>query len=204
VDEKRIVGIVEVVREAYPDPTAEDPRWMCPDVKAVAPLARPVTLAEIKADPRLAELALIKQSRLSVMPSTVLDILARWGVNSVILCALADLPKHGAKDRSPDRRQDRAVFLVAKAHGHRHRSLSPCRAPLKWNPASSRPLKTEIRARCMAPFDTRPAYVVWAPQGRALTAVPLFRVEWYAGSDPATRLQCCCNTRNLSFVSSRS
>jgi predicted RNA-binding protein with PUA-like domain len=80
VDEKRIVGIVEVVREAYPDPTAEDPRWMCPDLKAVAPLARPVTLAEIKADPRLAELALVRQSRLSVTP---VDEVA-WG----ILCGL--------------------------------------------------------------------------------------------------------------------
>ena len=68
VDEKRIVGVVEVVREAYPDPTAEDPRWMCPDLKAVAPLARPVTLAEIKGDPRLSELPLLRQSRLSVCP----------------------------------------------------------------------------------------------------------------------------------------
>ena len=68
VSEKRIVGVVEVVREAYPDPTAEDPRWMCPDLKAVKPLARPVTLAEIKADPRLAELPLLRQSRLSVCP----------------------------------------------------------------------------------------------------------------------------------------
>jgi len=68
VDEKRIVGIVEVVREAYPDPTAEDPRWVCPDLKAVKPVPNPVTLAAIKSDPRLADLALIKQSRLSVMP----------------------------------------------------------------------------------------------------------------------------------------
>lgn len=68
VEEKRIVGVVEVVREAYPDPTAEDPRWMCPDLKAVVPLARPVTLAEIKGDPRLAEMPLLRQSRLSVCP----------------------------------------------------------------------------------------------------------------------------------------
>jgi predicted RNA-binding protein with PUA-like domain len=68
VDEKRIVGIVEVVREAYPDPTAEDPRWVCPDLKAVKPVPNPVTLAAIKSDPRLADLALIKRSRLSVMP----------------------------------------------------------------------------------------------------------------------------------------
>lgn len=68
VEEKRIVGIVEVVREAYPDPTDLEGRWVVVDVKAVRPLPRPVTLAEIKADPRLADLPLIRQSRLSVMP----------------------------------------------------------------------------------------------------------------------------------------
>lgn len=68
VDEKRIVGVVEVVREAYPDPTDPAGRFVCVDFKAVAPLPRPVTLAEIKADPRLGHLALLKQSRLSVVP----------------------------------------------------------------------------------------------------------------------------------------
>ncbi|MBS1073394.1 EVE domain-containing protein [Gluconobacter sp. Dm-73] len=70
VSEKRIVGVVEVVREAYPDPTAEDPRWVCVDVKAMGAFGRPVSLAEIKADPALAEMALLKQSRLSVAPVT--------------------------------------------------------------------------------------------------------------------------------------
>ena len=68
VEEKRIVGVVEVVREAYPDPTAEDPRWVCVDVRAVRPVPRPVSLADIKAAPELADIALIRQSRLSVMP----------------------------------------------------------------------------------------------------------------------------------------
>lgn len=68
VNEKRIVGIVEVCREIHPDPTTDDPRWECVDVKAVAPMPRPVTLAEIKAEPRLADFALVKQSRLSVVP----------------------------------------------------------------------------------------------------------------------------------------
>lgn len=67
---KEIVGIVEVVRAAYPDPTAEQGDWVAVDMKAIGPLARPVTLAEIKAEPRLAELPLIRQSRLSVMPVT--------------------------------------------------------------------------------------------------------------------------------------
>ncbi|MDA8231821.1 MAG: EVE domain-containing protein [Magnetospirillum sp.] len=68
VEEKRIVGIVEVIREAYPDPTDAGGRWVAVDVRAVRPLRRPVTLADIKADPRLADLPLIRQSRLSVMP----------------------------------------------------------------------------------------------------------------------------------------
>ncbi|MEL6197330.1 MAG: EVE domain-containing protein [Pseudomonadota bacterium] len=68
VKEKRIVGIVEVCKEAHPDSTTDDARWECVDIKAVAEMPTPVTLAEIKAEPRLADFALIKQSRLSVVP----------------------------------------------------------------------------------------------------------------------------------------
>jgi predicted RNA-binding protein with PUA-like domain len=70
---KEVVGIVQVVREAYPDPTIEPGEkgdWVCVDMKAVKPLKTPVTLAQLKADPAFAELALIRQSRLSVMPIT--------------------------------------------------------------------------------------------------------------------------------------
>ncbi|GBR70129.1 EVE domain-containing protein [Gluconobacter kanchanaburiensis] len=70
VSEKCIVGVVEIVREAYPDPTADDPRWVCVDVRANGAFTRPVSLAEIKADPDLAEMALLRQSRLSVAPVT--------------------------------------------------------------------------------------------------------------------------------------
>lgn len=65
---KEIVGILEVVRTAYPDPTDETGRWVCVDVKAVRPVTRPVSLAMIKAEPRLEGIALVRQSRLSVMP----------------------------------------------------------------------------------------------------------------------------------------
>ena len=65
---KAVVGIVEVVREAYPDPTAETGPWVAVDLRAVAALPRPVTLAEIKADPALAGMALVRLSRLSVSP----------------------------------------------------------------------------------------------------------------------------------------
>ena len=70
VNEKRIVGIVEVMAEAHPDTTTEDPRWECVDIRAVKPLERPVTLDEIKGEPRLAEMILVKNSRLSVQPVT--------------------------------------------------------------------------------------------------------------------------------------
>ena len=65
---KEIVGVVEVVREAYPDTTAEKGDWICVDMKAVAKMPNPVTLVAIKADPEFADLALVRQSRLSVMP----------------------------------------------------------------------------------------------------------------------------------------
>ncbi len=65
---KQIVGVVEVAREAYPDPTAEQGDWVAVDMRAVAPMPRPVTLVEIKADPALDGFLLIRQSRLSVVP----------------------------------------------------------------------------------------------------------------------------------------
>ena len=68
VNEKQIVGVVEVCAESHPDSTTDDERWDCVDVRAVAPVPRPVTLAEMKAEPRLENFALIKQSRLSVVP----------------------------------------------------------------------------------------------------------------------------------------
>ncbi|MBY8977339.1 EVE domain-containing protein [Rhodobacteraceae bacterium NNCM2] len=68
VNEKQIVGIVEVCAESHPDSTTDDPRWDCVDVRAVAPVPRPVTLAEIKAEEKLADFALVRQSRLSVVP----------------------------------------------------------------------------------------------------------------------------------------
>ena len=64
---KEIVGVVTVAREAYPDPSAEKGDWVAVDMRAVGPLPRAVTLTEIKADPALAGIALIRQSRLSVM-----------------------------------------------------------------------------------------------------------------------------------------
>ncbi|MDD3019431.1 MAG: EVE domain-containing protein [Alphaproteobacteria bacterium] len=76
---REIVGIMEVVKEHYPDPS--DERFVLVDVKCKKAFKTPVTLAQIKADPRLEDIALIKQSRLSVMPITdkEWDILCKMG-----------------------------------------------------------------------------------------------------------------------------
>jgi predicted RNA-binding protein with PUA-like domain len=69
-DEKQVVGIVEVIREAYPDPTDKEGVFTAVDIKAVKPLKKPVTLASVKADKRLKDMVLAKQPRLSVQPVT--------------------------------------------------------------------------------------------------------------------------------------
>ncbi|MEX0370966.1 MAG: EVE domain-containing protein [Tateyamaria sp.] len=74
--EKAVVGIVEVIAEAHPDSTTDDERWDCVDIKAIGPVETPVTLAMVKADPRLEDMALIRNSRLSVQPVTD----AEWAV----------------------------------------------------------------------------------------------------------------------------
>jgi predicted RNA-binding protein with PUA-like domain len=69
-EEKQIVGIVEVIREAYPDPTDPKGVFRAVNVAAVKPFAKPVTLAAVKADPRFKDMALAKYPRLSVQPVT--------------------------------------------------------------------------------------------------------------------------------------
>ena len=70
VTDPSVRGITKVVKEAYPDPTAKEGDWSSVDLAAVKPLPSPVTLQEIKGEKSLAEISLIKQSRLSVMPIT--------------------------------------------------------------------------------------------------------------------------------------
>lgn len=68
-DEKRIVGVVTIIREAHPEKA--DPAWECVDIAADQPLPQPVELARIRAEPKLSEMVLVRQSRLSVQPVTV-------------------------------------------------------------------------------------------------------------------------------------
>lgn len=67
---RAVVGIVEVTAPSHPDSTTDDPRWDCVDVRALRPFARPVTLEAIRAEPSLAAMVLVTNSRLSVQPVT--------------------------------------------------------------------------------------------------------------------------------------
>jgi len=82
-DEKRVVGIVKVVKEAHLESTDPTGQWECVDVAAVSALPRPVTLAEIKAEPKLKSMVLVRNSRLSVQPVSA----AEWRK----VCAMAGL-----------------------------------------------------------------------------------------------------------------
>ena len=68
--EKEIVGIVEVISESHQDSTTDDERWDCVDIKAVRSLSNPVTLSMCKEDPRLVDMVLVNNTRLSVQPVT--------------------------------------------------------------------------------------------------------------------------------------
>ncbi|MGE0857262.1 MAG: EVE domain-containing protein, partial [Hyphomicrobiaceae bacterium] len=69
----QVVGICEVSALAHPDSTTDDPRWECVDVRAMRDMPRPVTLAEVKANPKLAKMSLVTSMRLSVQPVTKAD-----------------------------------------------------------------------------------------------------------------------------------
>src|SRR5688572_9973716 len=66
--EKCVVGIAKVSKAAYPDPTSDDPSWIAVDIAPIKKLAKPISLADIKANSKLSDLLLVRQSRLSVMP----------------------------------------------------------------------------------------------------------------------------------------
>ncbi|MDF9304091.1 EVE domain-containing protein [Tritonibacter mobilis] len=82
--EKSVVGIVEVCAESHPDSTTDDPRWDCVDIKAIRPFVKPVSLDQIKSNPMLENMVLVKNSRLSVQPVTD----AEWQE----ICKMGDTP----------------------------------------------------------------------------------------------------------------
>jgi predicted RNA-binding protein with PUA-like domain len=82
-DEKQVVGVVEVCSEFHPDATDDTGVWKCVDVRAVCDVPKPVTLAAAKANPKLADMALVRTARLSVQPVTP----AEWAE----VCRMGDL-----------------------------------------------------------------------------------------------------------------
>jgi predicted RNA-binding protein with PUA-like domain len=105
VNEKQIVGIMKVVAEAHPDTTDTAGKWHCVDVAALAPLPRPVTLAQAKADPQLAGMVLVKNSRLSVQPVTPEE----WAH----ICALGGVPDYARGEPAAAETQGRAARKTA-------------------------------------------------------------------------------------------
>ena len=91
-EERSVVGTVKVITEAHPDSTDTTGMWRCVDVEAVAPMPQPVSLAAIKAEPRLADSALVKFSRLSVQPVTE----AEWQ----LICTMGGMKKAPSAPKS--------------------------------------------------------------------------------------------------------
>lgn len=81
VNEKAVVGITKVIKEYYQDPTTDDERWVAVDIKPQKRIKKPVTLADIKAEKRLQDIALVRQARLSVMPldKKAFDLIVKMG-----------------------------------------------------------------------------------------------------------------------------
>ena len=102
-DERQIVGIAEIIREAYPDPTDEKGVFVAVDVKAIKPLPKPVTLAATKAAPRLKEMALVKYGRLSVQPVTASEwtLVCRMARRERLIASGRGLPRSAPRPDCP-------------------------------------------------------------------------------------------------------
>ncbi|NJM34681.1 MAG: EVE domain-containing protein [Rhodomicrobium sp.] len=143
VDEKSIVGIVKVISDAHPDSTDQTGTWFCVDVAAVSPLPRPVSLADIKGEPRLAGMALLKQSRLSVQPVTEKE----WE----IICTMAEVkkaPKSASKTaaKAPAKAAPKAASKPAAAPKAATKAAAPkAAAKPAAKPAAKAPAKAAAK-----------------------------------------------------------
>lgn len=146
VDEKQIVGIVEVIAEAHPDSTDSSGKWFCVDVAAREPLPRPVTLSEIKADGRLADMALVKQSRLSVQPVTNKE----WET----ICIMAEVKKAPKSATKPAAKTATTKAAAAKKPATKTAAKPAAAAKA---PAAKAPAKKAPAAKPAAPAKTAAA-----------------------------------------------
>ncbi|MBX2804756.1 MAG: EVE domain-containing protein [Hyphomicrobiales bacterium] len=152
VDEKQIVGVVEVIAESHPDSTDSTGKWFCVDVAAKMEVPRPVTLAEIKADKRLADMALVKQSRLSVQAVTEKE----WE----IICTMAEVkkaPKSAVKKpTTKTATKAAAVKKPATKTAARTATKTIAKAPAKTaaKTTAKAPAKTAAKTAAKAPAKT--------------------------------------------------
>ena len=120
---KEIVGIAEIIKEAYPDPSDKTGKFVCVDIKADKPLKTPVTMAAIKADKRLADMALVKYSRLSVQPVTAEEwkIVCKMG-GMYDLTSLSPCGRGWPGKRRQSSLRKRALFRMMRIGVGRNRS----------------------------------------------------------------------------------
>ena len=126
-DEKQVVGVVEVIKEAYADPTDKKGVFWAVDVKALKPVPKPVTLAAVKAEPKLKDMALVKYSRLSVQPVTD----AEWK----IVCKMGGIKLRG---KAPWHSQ---ALTISQSCSRRSRAGWPARV---WYMRSAKPWMAAI------------------------------------------------------------
>jgi predicted RNA-binding protein with PUA-like domain len=158
VDEKSIVGIVKIISSAHPDSKDKTNTWFCVDVAAVMPLPEPVTLGEIKADPRLGDMALVKQSRLSVQPVTEDE----WE----IICEMAGLKK---APKSAPTKAAAAAKPAAKAAPKAAAKEAPKPAAKTAAKPAAKPVAAKAPAKAAAPAP-KAAAAKAAPKPAAKTA----------------------------------
>lgn len=132
VHEKQVVGIVRIVSELHPDTTDPTGKWHCVDVAAVAPLPRPVTLADVKAEPRLADMVLVKNSRLSVQPVTPDE----WA----LVCEMGGAPEfaHGAQPAARDKQKSSGAASAKPAPAKPARASVPAEKPVRARKIASK------------------------------------------------------------------
>lgn len=155
VAEKSIVGIVKVISKPHSDSTDKTGTWFCVDIAAESPLLCPVSLAEIKQEPRLAEMALVRQSRLSVQPVTEEE----WE----IICTMA-VAKKATKSASKP-----AAKPAAKSTTKAKTAAKPA-AKTSAKSSAKAPAKTASKSAAKAPAKKAPAKAKTAKPAAKKTA----------------------------------
>ncbi len=153
IDEKQIVGIVKVVSEPHPDSTDKTGKWFCVDIAAETPLPHPVTLAEIKEEPHLSEMALVKQSRLSVQPVTDKE----WEIISTMAAtkkATKPASKAAEKTAAKPAAKTAAKARAKTAAKSTTKAAPAAKAPAKSAAAPKAPAKPAAKAPAKAPAKT--------------------------------------------------